>query len=71
MESPVSATGEAAVAGTPRTAVDAVIEVIVVVRFTNPSITKALPTVKVMKVSIKMMVEVAEEKKRREAHVKR
>ena len=64
-------TGEAAVAGIARTAVNAVIDVGIVVSLTIPN-TEAPSIAKVMKISIiKAMVEMAEEKKRREAHVKR
>jgi hypothetical protein len=64
-------TGEAAVAGIARTAVNAVIDVSIVVSLTISS-TEAPSIAKVMKISIiKAMVEMAEEKKRREAHVKR
>jgi hypothetical protein len=80
MEAPV-ATGEAAVGGMPRPAVDAVIDVVVVVSFMMlpvakvppiavPPITKVIPVAKVT-IVIKIMMEVAEEKNRREAHVKR
>jgi hypothetical protein len=62
MESP----GESAVVGMARAAVNAVIDVIIVVSFMEP------PIAKMMKVSIiKAMVEVAEEYDRRESHVKR
>jgi len=61
-------TGEAAVAGMARTAVNAVIDVGIVV---IPN-TEAPSIAKVMKISIiKAMVEMAKEKKRREAQVKR
>ena len=64
-------TGEAAVAGIARTAVNAVIDVGIVVSLTIPD-TEPPSIAKVMKISIiKAMVEVAEEKKRCEAHVKR
>ena len=64
-------TGKAAVAGIARTAVNAVIDVGIVVSLTIPN-TEAPSIAKVMKISIiKAMVEMAEEKKRREAHVKR
>jgi hypothetical protein len=73
---------EAAVVGMARPVVGAVIEVIVVVSFlmhpitTVPSLAKVLPITmlpiaKVTKVSIKIMVAVAEEENRRKAHVKR
>ena len=61
----------AAVDGMPRPAVSAVIEVLVVVGFKNPSTTRALPAVKLTNICIKTMVNVAKEKNRREAHVKR
>jgi hypothetical protein len=80
-------TVEAAVVGMARPVVRAVIEVIVVVGFmilpittvppvavvpiTVSPIGKVVPIAKVMKVSIKIVVEVAEEEKRRETHVKR
>jgi hypothetical protein len=80
-------TVEAAVVGMARPVVGAVIEVIVVVTLmlsitTVSSIAKVLPiavapiakvvpVAKVTKVSIKIMVEVAEEENRREAHLKR
>jgi hypothetical protein len=70
-------TGEAAVPGVPRPAVDAVIDVLIVVSFMMLPITKVLRIAKVVpiaivtKVSIKIMVEVAEEQNRRVAHVKR
>ena len=76
MESPVTATGESAVIGMPRPTVDSVIDVVVVVSFMVrpitkvPVITEVVPTAKVTKV-VKIMVEVAEEKNRCEAHVKR
>ena len=76
MESPVGSTCEAAVVGMPRPAVNAVIDVVGVVSFMMrpitkvPPITEVVPTAKVTKV-VKIMVEVAEEKNRREAHVKR
>ena len=59
-----------------RSVVDAVIELIVVVRFVMPiaevpSICKVVSTAEMTKVAIKIMVEVAEEENRREAHVKR
>lgn len=58
-------TGEAAVAGVARPVVDAVIDVFVVVSFMMLPIAKAVPVVvpiaMVTKVSIKIMVEVAEE----------
>ena len=64
-------TGEAAVAGIARTAVNAVIDVGIVMSLTIRS-TEAPSIAKVMKIPIiKAMVEMAEEKKRREAHVKR
>jgi hypothetical protein len=67
------------VVGTARPVVGAVIEVIVVMGFMMlpiskvPSIGKVIPTAKMTKVSIKVVVEMiaAEEKNRREAHVKR
>jgi hypothetical protein len=81
MEAPVTATGEAAAVGMPRPAVDAVIDVVVVVSFMMPPVAKVPPitvppiaiVIPIMKVTIvvKIMVEVAEEKNRREAHVKR
>jgi hypothetical protein len=73
MESPATTavlTGEAAVAGMARAVIDAVTEVFVVVSFVMRPITvlpvaKVVPIVvpiaKVTKVSIKIMVEVAEE----------
>jgi hypothetical protein len=79
-------TGEAAVAGMPRPVVDAVIEVLVVVSFMMLPIAKVSPIAKVVPIVvpvakvvpiakvtevIKIMVEVAEEENRREAHVKR
>jgi hypothetical protein len=65
-------TGEATVAGMAKTAVNAVIEMGIVVSFVTIPITEAPSIAKVMKVSIiKAMVEVPEEKKRRKAHVKR
>lgn len=65
-------TGEATVAGMAKTAVNAVIDMGIVVSFETLPITEAPSIAKVMKISIiKAMVEVAEEKKRREAHVKR
>jgi hypothetical protein len=65
-------TGEATVAGMAKTAVNAVIDMGIVVSFVTLPITEAPSIAKVMKISIiKAMVEVAEEKKRREAHVKR
>jgi hypothetical protein len=64
-------TGEAAVAGIAWTAVNAVIDVGVVVSLTIPN-TEAPSMAQVMKISIiEAMVEMAEEKKRREAQVKR
>ena len=81
VEAPVTATGEAAVGGMPRPAVDTVIDVVVVVSFMMPPVAKVPPitvppiaiVIPFMKVTIvvKIMVEVAEEKNRREAHVKR
>ena len=83
MGSPATAavlTGEAAVAGMPKPAVGAVIEVIVVVSLMMLPITRVLPIAKVVPIVvpivkvtkvIKIMVEVAEEHNRREAHVKR
>lgn len=63
-------TGEAAMAGRARTAVNAVIDMGKVVSLTIPN-TEMPSIAKVMKTSIiKAMVEVAEEKKRREAYVK-
>jgi hypothetical protein len=60
MESP----GESAAIGMARAAVDAVIDVIIVVSFMKP------PIAKMMKISIiKVMVEVAEENDWRESHV--
>ncbi len=78
-------TGEAAVAGMRRPVVDAVIQVFVVVSFMMLPITKVPPIAKVVPIVvpvakvvpivvtevIKIMVEVAEEENRREAHVKR
>jgi hypothetical protein len=64
-------TGEAAVAGIARPAVNAVIDMGIVVSLPIPN-TEAPAIAKVMKISIiKAMVEMAEEKKRREADVKR
>lgn len=63
-------TGEAAVAGMCRPAVDAVIDVVVVVSLMVPPIAKVIPIVKVT-IVVKIMVGVTEEKNRREAHVKR
>jgi hypothetical protein len=58
-----------------RSVVDAVIDLIVVVPLmlptTVPPIRKVVPIAKMTEVSIKIMVEVAEEENRREAHVKR
>ena len=55
--------------------IDAVIDLIVVVPLkpptTVPPICKVVPIAKMTEVSIKIMVEVAEEENRREAHVKR
>ena len=72
VEAPVTTTGEAAVGGMPRPAVDAVIDVVVVVSFIMPvpPITMVIPIMKVT-IVVKIMVAVAEEKNRREAHVKR
>ena len=80
-ESPVGArrryttTGDAAVVGMARPSVGAVIDVIEVVTFITPPIGKVVPIVvpiaKMAKVSIEIVVEVAEEENRREAHVKR
>jgi len=75
-------TGEAAVVGMARPVVHAVIEVIVVMSFMMVRITKVLPITvlpigkvvpiaKMTEVSIKIVVEVAEEENGREAHVKR
>jgi hypothetical protein len=58
-----------------RSVIDAVIDLIVVVPLkpptTVPPICKLVPIAKMTEVSIKIMVEVAEEENRREAHVKR
>ena len=81
MESPVTTTGEAAVVGMPLPAVDAVIDMVVVVSFMMPPVTKVSPitvppiskVIPVLKVTIvvKIIVEVAVERDRCVAHGKR
>lgn len=74
-----SAGDEPAVIGMARTSVDAVIYVIIVVSFEMAAISKVSPITKVPPVGevlpifkvTKIMVEVAVEYKRREAHIKR